>query len=96
MALERYVAVACKLNTKAGEVILFCGECDVPLAMTWNKGIFCPRCARDESDEKVNVIMCCTKCKFPIYVSLGRECYCETCNLHPTADDRFFKKIKDL
>ena len=96
MALERYTAVVCKLNTKAGEVILFCEKCNVPLAITRNMCLYCPRCVRDERDEKVDVIMCCTRCKFPVFVSLEHESYCETCNSHPTADDRFFRMIKDL
>lgn len=96
MTTKSYSGAVCKLNSKTGEVILFCEECSVPLAITRNMSLFCPRCARENGAKTVNVVMCCLSCKYPLSVPLGRESYCETCNSHPGADDRFFKKIEDL
>ena len=93
VALERYTTVVCKLNTKVGKVILFCGDCNVPLATTVNKHVYCPGCTRKEGVENVNIVLCCSRCKYPLYISLGHGDYCDHCNSNPGADDRFLKTI---
>ena len=93
MRIKYYSVVVAKLNNQTGKVVLFCGTCDVLLAMTTSGVMYCPQCKRSENSEKPEMVLCCSECKNPLSVSPERGSYCETCDIYPSMQERFFKTI---
>lgn len=91
---------------------LYCNRCEIPLQMTNNRGLYCPKCKKNNLGRPPKYILCCAECEKPLRVTNwvipikikgwseeqkgGYGAYCNHCNFHPSMQDTFLWKLSAM